>query len=734
MAGDRSLLAQLKVVEKGYPFYGNVELKSGRLLATALSRGSIVVEQPLLDRLGIGVGDRLHIGSTILTIADVVLHEPDRPVSIYSLGPRVFVSSEDLDALDLVKKGSRIEYNTLLKVRREKELDRIAADLQALALKEGERVETFRTAESGVKRFFDNFLFFLNLIGFFTLMLAGIGIQTALASFLKEKEQTVAIMKSVGATSRFVALQYVMVLSILGLIGTFIGVSLGFVLQNYLPFLFEGLLPHTRGAAVSWRTVLEGILLGGFVVVLFTFLPLHRLRELRPGAIFRKEESRAKKGTPYYAAVFAAFLFFAGVAFWRLKDVKIGLWFIAGVVLLILVTALVTQIALVFLKKSRPRSLLLRQALRGLFRPRNATRPIIITLAASLSVIFSMTLLEQNLDATFVKSYPPDAPNVFFLDIQPAQLEEFSKELGMKTEYYPVVRARIGSVNGEPIDRQKERKRKGDNLGREFSLTYRDYLIEDESVIKGGSLFRSDWGEAQVSVLDTVMEMRGMQIGDRIVFKIQGVPLEARISSVRTRSKQFIQPFFYFVFPEKTLKDAPQTIFTAVNIQKERIADLQNKIVSRFPNVTVIDVTETVSTFSKVMHKLSGITRFFTLFSVIAGVLLIISSVLATRFARIQEAVYYKILGARSEFVLRVFTLENIFLGLISGCLGILISQAGSWIISRKVFDIPYSAFPGLSLMMVLGTVGLVAVVGLLSSLSILRQRPVIFLREQAED
>lgn len=737
--GERSLLAHLKVVEKGYPFYGHVELKSGRPFKDVLGKGRIVVEQTLLDRLHIEPGKKLHVGSAVLTISDVVLQEPDRPVNLFSLGPRIFISADDLDALDLVGKESRVEFGCLLKVGQEKDLDRIAAELASVAVKDQEYVQTYKNAESRIKRFFDNFLFFLGLIGIFTLLLAGIGIQSTLASFLKEKEQTIAVMKSVGATSRFVALQYVLVLGVLGLGGTVLGIWLGFALESYLPVLFKGLLPDSVAPAVSWRILFEALVLGILVVSLFAFLPLYRLGDLKPGAIFRKEETGGKKGLPYYATIFAIFLFFAAVTLLGLKDLKIGLWFIFGVLALILVSALVTQLVLFLLKsfllkKNRLRSLTLRQALRGLFRPRNGTRAIIITLAASLSVIFSLTLLEQNLDATFVESYPANAPNLFFLDIQPSQLDSFSKTLGMPSEYYPVIRARLESINGNAIDRKKERQRKGDNLAREFNLTYRDHLLEDEKIIQGGSLFRSDWGDAQVSVLDTVVGMKKIEIGDRIVFNIQGVDLEARVSSIRSRTKHFIQPFFYFVFPEKFLKDAPQTIFTAVNVERDRIGGLQNRIVSKFANVTVVDVTETVSVFSRVLKRLSEVTRFFTSFSIVAGILLIVSSVFATRFARIQEAVYYKILGARSSFVLKVFALENILLGSISACLGLAVSQAGSWIISRKVFDISYKAFPGLSLIMIGATILLVVSVGLISSLSILRHRPITFLREQAED
>ncbi|MGD8946964.1 MAG: FtsX-like permease family protein, partial [Desulfobacterales bacterium] len=326
------------------------------------------------------------------------------------------------------------------------------------------------------------------------------------------------------------------------------------------------------------------------------------------------------------------------------------------------------------------------------------------------------------------------APNLFFLDIQPSQLERFSKTLGMPTEYYPIVRAKILSINGNKVDRKQQRRRRGDNLARTFNLTYRDYLLEDEVIVKGSSLHRSDWGDLQVSVMDTVAKIQSMKIGDRITFKIQGVPLQAKISSIRSRTRESIRPFFYFVFPPGTLQNAPQTIFTALRIEKDRVASLQTKIVETFPNVSAIDVTSTLSFFTNIMKKLSLIIRFFAGFSIVAGILIILSSVLATRFARIQEAVYYKILGARSRFVVKVFTLENMLLGLVSAALALIISQAGSWLICSQVFDIAYRPLVAKCALLIGGTVLLVVAVGLIPSISIMRKKPIVFLREQSQE
>jgi len=731
--GDASLLSNLKVVDRGYPFYGTLQLASGRTFADVLTSGSVVVEQALLDRLHLKINDRVRIGKASFTISDVVLLEPDRPVNFFSLGPRVFIPTSDLAKLDLVGKGSRVNYTVLVKVMNQRDLEKIALQLRSVSLPDRERVETYRTADSGVKRFFDNFLFFLNLIGIFTLLLAGIGIQSSLTAYLREQERTIAVMKAVGAGSRFIIRNYFGLVSILGLIGTLLALGASFLLERLLPGLFKGLLPANIELSLSGAAVAEGVLLGGVVVLLFTIIPLLRLKDVKPRAIFGKTEGEGQK---VYTVMLAAAIavFFSLMVLWRLQEVKTGLFFVLGTASLIVVSLVAAEAVLRLLRRLRPQNLVLRQALKGLFRPGNATRAIMVTLSASLAVIFSITLVEKNLDATFVSSYPSDSPNVFFIDIQEAQKKAFAEALGTPAIFYPLVRGDVMAINGIAIDREKERQKRGDNLGREFNLTYRDRLLDDERITSGGPLYQKDRPGPQVSVLDTVVKMQDMKMGDRITFRIQGIPVEARISSIRTRTRASLQPFFYFVFPAEVLKDAPQTLFTALHLEKERIAPLQNRIVAAFPNVSVIDVTETIAAFSKIMTRLSTIVNFFMLFSVLAGIMIIISSVFATRYTRIQEAVFYTILGARGRFVLTVFAMEGLLIGSASAVIALALAQTTGWIVCTYALDLAYEPFVATSLFMAVVTLFLVVAVGLGAAVPILRHKPAAFLREQAEE
>ena len=524
-------------------------------------------------------------------------------------------------------------------------------------------------------------------------------------------------------------------MALLGFFGTLPGIFLGGAVQYLLPSLFSGLLPDFFRPGLSGASIARGMALGVLAVSLFAFIPLYRLREVKPAAVFRKETGSYRRGGAVYVAVATLVVFFAALILWRLEERRTGAWLLLGMVGLIGLSGLASQGLLVLLRRVSFKTLALRQALRGLYRPGNATRAILITLSTSFSVLFSIYLIEKNLDASFVRSYPADAPNLFFIDIQPDQVAHFSETLGTTPLYYPVVRARLTAINDEKIDSEAERTRRGDNLGRTFNITYRDELLDDEAFLEGNTLFRGDIQGLQVSVLDTVTEMRPLRIGDRLRFNIQGVPVEATVSSIRTRTRESIQPFFYFVFPnDSLLRDAPQTIFTALRLPRERIGEVQNRIAADFPNVTPIDVTRVIDDFAAIIRKLTRVVRFFAALGVAAGVLIIISSILATRLARVTETVYYKILGADSRFVLAIFSLENFLIGLFSAFLGLLFSQAGAMIICSRIFNLDYRFFPGESLIMAAATILLVVIVGLSASISILRQRPMVVLREQTEE
>jgi len=732
--GGASLFSNILAVDSGYPLYGRVELRSGREFADVLTPGKAIVAAALLERLGLAVGDTLLLGNTTLAIVDVVGRESLRPVDFFNFGPRILVSTADLAAMDLVGKGSRVTYQTLLKLADLGSQEAIAARLAAKADAGQEQISTSANAGSRVKRFFDNLLFFLSLISVFTLLLAGIGMQSSLAALLRRKVKSFAIIRALGASGWFLLRHYLVLVLFLSAIGCGLGILAGLLLKQSFSGLLAGLLPENIVLGASLWDVLEGMGLGIVVVTFFTFLPLSGIEDIKPVAIFRKELRPGLKRRATRILLVCGLLLLFGLVVRQLDDVRTGLYFMGGVLGLVIVIALLVGGLLKLLARCTFHTLSLRQAVRSLLRPGNASRSVVVTLASALAVLFSIYLVEQNLRTTYIDSYPADAPNLFFLDIQKDQQQGFVQLVGGQVALFPVVRARLQSINDNKIDREAELKKRGDSLAREFSLTYRQTLSPDEILVAGDSLFGPGDRPGSlppVSLLDTVVEMGDFKMGDVLDFNIQGVPLRAEVTSIRSRTKSMLYPFFYFVFPEKYLRAAPQTSFAALQVAKDEVAQLENTIVNNYPNISPINVGESAAELGKLMQKLSVMITFFASFSILAGGLILVSSILATRMARMEEAVHYKILGADTFFVLRVFFQENLLLAFLSGGAAVVVAELGSWGLCHFFLNIRYQPYPLACLALLAGTAGLVVVLGLLSSVAIIRKKPGRFLREQ---
>ncbi|NNK58266.1 MAG: FtsX-like permease family protein [Desulfofustis sp.] len=732
---DSSLLSSIKAVESAYPFFGTITLTSGLQLGEALEPGTVVVAQEVLDRLDRAIGDRLIIGDVAFTIADVVAFESMRPVSFLSFGPRIFISMTDLDQLGLLGRGSRVEHELLLQLSEPGDAEDITKILSASAVPRVERVETAASARSRVRTFFDNLLFFLSCISILTLMLSGIGMQGSLSAILYQKQKVIAVTKAFGASNRFLLTQYLIMVSFMGAFGSLIGIGLGYTIKRLFPLLLGDLVPQGVGYAFHPADTLEGIVLGILVVTVFTLLPLHRLGTVKPVMIFRHETGAAKRqAAPIITGIICS-LFLSLLVIRQIDDVKIGIFFVLGLVLLIATVSLTASACLWLLKRAPLPTLALRQAAKSLYRPGNASRSIIVTLTSAISVLLVIFLLKLNLFATFIESYPENAPNLFCIDIQQDQKDLFQAVVGEEVLLFPVIRARLLSINDQPIDPVQERERKTDNLGREFNLTYRENLLDDEIIIGGNSLFegteRLPPGVVALSVLDSIAEIGEIELDDRMRFNIQGVEIEAQVTSIRSRTESRLYPFFYFVFEPATLEAAPQTFFSAIHLPRELIPDMITAIVAQLPNVSTINVADVADRFGQLMKRLSVVITFFASFSIMAGCLILISTIFATRLDRIRETVYYKVLGADSNFVLLVLTCEHAMLALFSSIMAVIFAEVAAWLICTTVFNIVYQPHWYVAGLTVVCSIVLVIMIGLTSSFGIIQQRPAVYLRQQ---
>ena len=729
-SGGKALFCKLKAVEPGYPLYGNVPLASGRDLQQALLEGW-VVEQRVLERLGLKVGDSLKIGERTLPIVDVSLSEPDRPLGMFGVSPRIFVAYRDLDSLALLRRGSYAEYRVHIRLADPDQAAEVATGLRQTAIPDQERVETWQRPPVSMRRFVDNFFTFLDLMAAFAVVLGGLGMQGTLTAWLRQRSSAIAVVRTLGARADFVVRHYAVVVALVTLPGIVLGLC-GAALALWLSGdWLASLLPVRAVPHLTLASTANSLLLSGLVSVGFTLQPLARLRAVRPATLLRREDApSSRKAFLLLSLALLATTF--GLLWVTLHNWRRAGQFSLGLAALLLVIWGLADLALRLARSWRPRNLALRVGLRGLLGPASAARPIATILAAALTVLFTVVLVERALDAAWIEALPPDAPNLVFFDIQPDQAREFLQVLGLKVRLYPSLRARIRDVDGQPLPRQAPREYWDHDARREFRCSAREDLEPDEILSQGAALFSAQDGPAQVSASDKVAELAHLRLGSRITFTIQGVPLEARVSSIRHEVHSHFRPSFDFIFSPSLIADAPQTIYAAARVEEAQVGAIQTRVAQALPSVTSMDVSETIRLVAVRLTRMVGLIRFFLVGGGLAGLVILVSAALATRLARMRESAYYKVLGATRGFVSRTLLWENTLLGLLCSSLALTLAVLVSWGLCRWELDIEFSCLWGTWAAMLLVPTVLIAIIGWGVSRSVIEARPAPFLREDA--
>ena len=348
-------LVELKAVETGYPFYGALVTDPPRPLDTLIGDGRALVHESLLARLGLRVGDRFRVGQAELTVAGVIVKEPDRAVGVFSLGPRVMIAASDLDRTGLVRPGSRVRYRTLFRLPEGADAS-VFRDRLAERLPAAQRVTTYTQAQPGLRRFWDQLTMYLGLTGLVALMVGGIGVAVSVSAFVKEKLPTIAIMKALGAGWRPLLAAYLLQTALLGLGGSLAGALLGSLVQPLLAPTLTRLLPIELQLSFSLRAVLGGVAMGVGVTLLYALWPLLQIRRVPPALILRHEvEPRLLGRRPWAAAVpIAAGL--AALALWQAGSWKIGALFAGGLAAALLLLALGARGVIALARRARWRA------------------------------------------------------------------------------------------------------------------------------------------------------------------------------------------------------------------------------------------------------------------------------------------------------------------------------------------------------------------------------------------
>jgi putative ABC transport system permease protein len=736
-------MVEMKAVESRFPLYGTLTLESGRYSHELLRGGGVLVRPELLAQLKLKVGDRIFIGTKPFEIRGVIKEEPGRNVGAFSIGPRILIDYADLPSTGLLSLGSRASRQILLLMTGDGTV-KAEANLRAAFVNEFVRGRGYWSNADRMGENLARAENYLSLVGLVVLILGGIGVSSVTRVFVQQKVKSIAILKCVGSTNGSILAIYMTQVVVLGAAGSALGVALAAGVIAALPSFVgdvSALLQADYGLTAA--AVVQGLAIGLLVSMLFSLVPLLDIRHVKPGLLLRQDSPVGMRFDwlkwMVTAAVAAALV---GVAAWQAGSLTVGLVLSAGFV----AVAVVLHVAGIILVRAvqplrHARSFALRHAVLHVGRRGNQTRVILLAVGLGAFFILGVRTLQANLLRDFSVQVGADAPDMFLIDVQPAQRDQVAALLDSQNgaapapKLIPVLRARVVGVEGRELNLESfEQVRGRGGLAREFTVTYRPNLEGNEEVIAGRWWDATPSAEPEVSIEEGFLERQKIQVGDRMRFDVLGKVITARVASIRRVNwEDFRAGGFMFVFRPGAFDGAPHTYISTVRGPQDdaQRSQMQASVVAQFPNVSIIDLREILTTIRNVVDKVTlGVTVVGGLVF-FSGTLILIGAVSMTKFRRVYEAAILKTLGASSRLIAATLLLEYGVLGAIAGTIGAVGAIGLSWAIATYALELPWTAAPALTIGGIFATAGFVAAVGVLASVDVLRHKPLATLRAE---
>ncbi len=741
-------MVELRAVEEAFPFYGTIELADGQPYHHDLLKNHGTIVRPeLLTRLGVEVGEPVRIGEASFTIRGIVVREAGRSLSMFTLGPRVFIDFADVETTGLLTFGSRVNRQVLVRAPEESVKD-LVWDLEGALGNEFVRVRSYREAGDRLARRLNRGESYLSLAGFVILILGGVGVWSVVRVFVAEKLKSIAVLKCLGATTRQVLAIYVLQVLFLSFIGSLLGLGLAEGIVRVIPPGFGVELTDVE-YGLTTSAVLQGLGIGLLVAALFSLIPLLHVRLVRPLWLLRPEgqlQPRFKNLRERLAGldrlqVGAAALLLAalvGLSAWQADSLRIG-WFVsvtfAGVSLALHFAGigLVKAVAPLGKKAYFP----LRHAVLNVSRPGNQTRVILLAVGLGCCFVLTIQSVQANLLEQFAIELRDDAPDMFFIDVQRDQvatLRERAERLGAESvKLVPVLRARVVEVHGKDVELASyEEVRERGGLGREYTITYRNQLDDNERILEGALWDDTHSAEPEVSIESSLHERYRISPGDRMTFDIMGRRIEAKVSSIRdVEWSDARNGGFMFVFRPGGLEGVPNTYAGFVKGPNDPMdrARFQRDVVEDFHNVSIVDLRDVLDALAKVVDKISLAISVVGSVALLSGGLILLGSVAMTKYQRRYETAIFRTLGASRRRVATMMFFEYGTLGLLAGLIGALGAQVLTFLLSSRVLEIPFRpAILVNSVAIVLAAVA-VSIVGVIVTLDVVRHKPLTILR-----
>lgn len=740
-ANGGTRLIQVRALQGDYPYYGSLETVPVSASADFRKKNSALVDRSLLLQFNAKVGDSIRLGNRGFIIEGELTGVPGQTGLAASVAPIVFIPLQTLPETGLEQKGSRISssfyfrYPGKVNPVSERSLER---------LKEaGINYDTVESRKEETARSFRDLSRFLSLIGFIALLLGCIGVASSIHIYIREKIKSIALLRCLGTTSRQAFMIYLVQILVIGTIGSVIGVLLGTAIQQLLPIAVQDLLPVKIDPVISWRAMLQGLVLGIIISVLFALAPLVSIRRISPLQTIRMGYQPRSSRDPLNLLIYALILLFI-LVFTRmqLRSWMQAAIFTGGVIMAFGLLALVARGMIWAIRRFFPSgwSYMWRQGLSNLYRPNNQTLLLILSIGLGTALICTLLFIESILLQQVTLSSSGNQPNMVLFDIQTAQkdsVKQLTLSRGLPVnDIVPIVNMRLERINDITLaDIRKDPSIPVQPwvFNREYRVTFRDSLTASEKITRGTWRGRVEDGNIYVSVEDGYATRSRISIGDTMTFNVQGTIMQTIVGSFRKVYWNRVQTNFLVVFPAGVLEKAPQFHVLLTRVPDVNTsASFQQALVRAYPNVSVVDLKLILSVLDDVLGKIGFVIRFMAAFCIITGIIVLIASVMISKYQRIQESVLLRTLGAGRKQIYIINAIEYFLIGSMAALTGILLAYVSAWALSKYVFETSFTpAFrPVFIVFLVISAV--TVMIGLINIRSIVNRSPLEILRGEA--
>lgn len=709
--GGRTLV-EMKAVAEGYPLYGRLELAPADAEPFRRRDGlwGAAVEEGLLARLGLDLGDVVRVGEARFQIRAQIAREPDRVANAFTLGPRLMIHRDALAETGLVQPGSLIRYHYLLGLPAGTDADGFVAALNQAFPDAGWRVRTTRQAAPGLERFMDNITVFLTLVGLTALLVGGIGVANAVRAFIEGRVETIATLKCLGASSRLVFRVYLLQIGVLALLGVAIGLLVGLSLPPLAVWAAGDLLPVPVKPGLYPGPLLLAAAFGLLVALVFGLWPLARAGTVNAAALFRSPsaEMGGRPGARVLLGVAAAAAVLAALTVASAENRLVAAWFVLGAAASLAVfraTAVgvkrLARLGSARLAARRPRPAL-RLGLGGLHRPGAPTGSVVLSLGLGLTVLVAVALIEGNLSRQLEERMPEQAPTFFFLDIQNHQAETFDGVLAgvegvREIQRQAMIRGRIVRLDGRPVAEVAVAPEARWAVRGDRGLTMRAEPPPNSRVV-AGDWWPADYdGPPLVSLDAGLAEGFGVGIGDTVTINVLGRPITLTIANLREIDWASLSMNFALVLSPGALEGAPFTYIATVRTAPGAENAVERAVTDALPNVSAIRVAEALESVRRIMDAAALAIRAAAALALVAGVVVLAGAVAAGHRRRVYEAVVLKVIGATRAGVLRAFLVEYGLLGLATGVIAGGIGSVVAWAVLTFIMRAEWTFLPGVT-------------------------------------